>query len=332
MSDSQPPNAGPDPDEGWDLEGLLSGENVWLPERMRPVAGTLAALRAAPVRAEWAGEAAARTAFRQIMLASGREPVRSEAGTGDPRTLIMPTRTADGGAHAVTRRRHSHRRPPRRVRWRSTALAGGALGAAAVVIIGGIALAGAFSGGGHPGQPGSSTAVTSTTTKSGGSGPGPGGLEGSAAKEPTASPTSSASGGRPPSSGSAAASERSSLCLQYWAFFAHPESSAEWAAEQGTLQRLSELAGSPWNVPRYCGAYYQWGFAPPPPESDSATNSGAPASQAPGDSQGKNQSEPHSGDGNGKGGAGNPDAGNGSGNNGSGPGGNGPGSGNQSHH
>ena len=48
MSDSLPPNGGPDPYDGRDLEGLLSGENVRLPDGMRPVAGTLAALRAAP--------------------------------------------------------------------------------------------------------------------------------------------------------------------------------------------------------------------------------------------------------------------------------------------
>ena len=57
MSDSLPPNGGPDPFDGWDLEGLLSGERVRLPDGMRPVAGTLDSLRSAPMRAELSDEA-----------------------------------------------------------------------------------------------------------------------------------------------------------------------------------------------------------------------------------------------------------------------------------
>ncbi len=168
MSDSLPPDGGPDPYDGWDLEGLLSGENVWLPDGMRPVAGTLAALRAAPMRAELAGEASARAAFREIMLAGERGPGWSGRGVGDGRTLILPARPSDGGPHAVTRPRHSHRRPRRRRRWQPKAVAGAAAGAA-VVIVGGIALAGGFSGaGGHPGQPRPSSGATSATPQAGG--------------------------------------------------------------------------------------------------------------------------------------------------------------------
>jgi hypothetical protein len=331
MSDSLPPDGGPDPDDGWDLEGLLSGANVWLPEGMRPVAGTLAALRAAPVRAELAGEAAARAAFREVMLARGHQVARADGAAVNARTLIRPTRTADGGPHAATRPRHAHRRPPRRGHWRSKTLAVGAVGAAVVVITGGIALAGVFSGaGGHSGGTRHDTAVTSTTAKSGATGPGPGGLEGSAAKESTASPAPSASGGQQSSPGSGAESQRSELCHQYWAFFSHPESSAEWRAAEGTLHRLSELAGSPWDVPRYCGAYPQWGFAPPPQGADPGSDPAAPAPRVGGDSPRENQPDSHAGSGNG--GAGNPDGGNGDGNNGNGPARHGPGSGDQSRH
>lgn len=73
MSDSQPSNGGPSLYDGWDLEGLLSGKHARVAEGMRPVAGALAALRAAPVPAELAGEAVARAMFRQIMLASESE-------------------------------------------------------------------------------------------------------------------------------------------------------------------------------------------------------------------------------------------------------------------
>lgn len=56
MSESLPPkNGGPSPYDGWDLKGLLPDGNVWVSEGMRPVAGTLAALCSAPMRAELAG-------------------------------------------------------------------------------------------------------------------------------------------------------------------------------------------------------------------------------------------------------------------------------------
>jgi hypothetical protein len=257
------------------------------------VAGSLAALRAAPTRAELAGEARARAAFLRSRPAHASEPAPPPAA-GDGRTLILPARTAGGGPHAVARPRHSHRRPPRRGRWQPKALAGAAAGAA-VVIVGGIALAGGFSGtGGHPGQPGQSSGVTSTITQAGGTDSGSRGLEGTAAKVPTVRPTPSASGGQPSSAGSGA----SALCRQYWAFFARPESLARRAAEQDTLQRLSELAGNPRNVPRYCMAYYTWGFAPPAPMPNAGNNRGGTGPQV----------KPHLG------GAGNGDAGDGNGN------------------
>jgi hypothetical protein len=331
MPDSLPPTGGPDSYGGWDLEGLLSGENVWLPERMRPVAGTLASLRAAPMRAELADEAAARAAFRQIMLSSGSGPAWASGGADNARTLIQPAPTADDGPRVVRGPRHSHRRPPRRRLWQPKALAG-AVGAA-VVIIGGITLGGVFSGSGNPVQLGHGSG-TSTTAKSRGGGTGSNGLDGSAKNAPLSrpTPTSSASAGQPSSSESGADSERSALCRQYWAFFAHPESSAKWAAEQGTLQQLSEMAGSPWNVPRYCGDYYQWGLAPPVPVPESGDSQGGSGPQTPGDQQDKSKPLPPAGDGNGNGnesgGSGNSGNGNGgSGGNGNSSSGNGNGNG-----
>jgi hypothetical protein len=322
MSDSLPPDGGPDPYDGWDLEGVLSGENVWVPERMRPVVGALAALRAAPVRAEMAGEAAARAAFREIMLAGGIGPAAPGASAreraGDARTLIRPARAADGGPHGVTRPRHSHRRPPRRGRWQSRALAGAA---AAVVIAGGIALAGAFSrAGGHPGQPGDSSGTTTAVTQSGSGGPGSNGLEGSATKEATRSPAPGASGGQQspagPGTGPAA------LCRQYWAFLASPGSSASWKAESENLQQLSELAGGLWNINRYCTVYDPGSAEPSAPASNPGNYPGGPDFQVPSDSPGNGQANPPAG--NGKAGNGNPSNGNGgSGNGGKGNGGKG---------
>ena len=107
MPDSQPPYGGPGPYDGWDLDGLLSGENVLVPEGLRPVARTLDALRVAPMRAELAAEEAARTAFRQIMLvrrertglASRRDRRATHPRPGDAGSR---RRTAPGAASAAS--------------------------------------------------------------------------------------------------------------------------------------------------------------------------------------------------------------------------------------
>ena len=93
MPDSQPPVNGPDPYDGWDQEGLLSGESVWLPDGMRPVARTLASLRSAPMPAELSDEARARAAFREIAL-GGRSGSAPPGPAGDASTLILPARAA----------------------------------------------------------------------------------------------------------------------------------------------------------------------------------------------------------------------------------------------
>ena len=263
MSDSLPPNGGPGPFDGWDLEGLLSGENVRLPDGMRPVARTLASLRSAPMPAELSDEARARAAFREIMLA-GRSGSAPPGGVpGDARTLILPARAADSGPHVVPRPRprHAHRRPPRRGRWGARALVGAAGGAAAVVIVGGIALAGVFSGGnGHPGVPGSSSGGTSAAPQA--THPAPNGVEGTASKEPTASPTPSHSAGQQSSSGANTSPGPSELCRQYLDFIGHQGSRSDQAAERDDLQRLSNLAGGAWHILGYCMQLQPWAMTP----------------------------------------------------------------------
>src|ERR1700759_1153613 len=100
MPARQPRSDGAGPDDGRDLDGLLSGGNVFVPEGLRPVALTLDALRAAPIRARLGGGGAARPAFRQIML-SGETgsawPEGSVSGADDARTLILPTEPDDAG-------------------------------------------------------------------------------------------------------------------------------------------------------------------------------------------------------------------------------------------
>jgi hypothetical protein len=263
MSDSLPPNGGPGPSGGWDLEGLLSGENVRLPDGMRPVSRTLAALRSAAMPAELSDEAAARAAFREIMLPGRSGSAPPVGAAGDARTLILPGRAADPAPHVAPRPRprHAHRRPPRHGRWGTRVLVGAASGAAAVVIVGGIALAGVFSGGnGHPGLLGSSPGATSAAPQP--THPGSNGVEGTASKEPTATPTPSHPAGQPSPSGANASPGPSELCRQYLGFIGHQGSRSDRAAERDDVQRLSRLAGGPWHVLGYCLQLQPWAMTP----------------------------------------------------------------------
>lgn len=313
MSDSLPPDGGPDPYDGWDLDGMLSGANVWLPDGMRPVAGTLSALRAAPTRVELAGEASARAAFRQVMRANGTGSGRPGPGPVDGHTLILPAQGADDGTHVVTRPRHSHRRPSRRGRWQPKALAGAAVGAVAVVVVGGVALAGGFPvPGGHPGQPGGSSSAVGAPTASGHSGSN--GLDGTASKQATAHPSPSHSNEQQPGGGTDSAA---ALCHQYLGFIAHHDSQSDWAKEGDTIRQLTDLAGSS-HILSYCVHLQQpWAMTPKGPGSDLA----GPGLPPPGDSQGGPGSGPQGSQGNDQ---------SGQGHSGSGQNGSNSGSGNQS--
>jgi hypothetical protein len=323
MSDSLPPNGGPDPYDGWDLEGMLSGANVWLPDGMRPVAGTLSALRAAPTRAELAGEASARAAFRQVMRANGTGSGRPGHDPVDGHTLILPAQGAGGGSHVVTRPRHSHRRPPRRGHWQPKALAGAAVGAVAVAVIGGVALAGGFSAaGGHAGQPGGSSSAVGATTPSGHSGSNR--LDGTASQQPTAHPSPSHSNEQQSGGGTDSASRAAGLCRQYLEFIAHHESQSDWAKESDIIGQLSDLAGDS-HITSYCVRLQEpWAMMPKGSGADLdgpgiSPPDDSPGSGGPQNSQGNDRSgQGHSGKG--------PDQGGGAGN---GRGGNDSGSGNQ---
>ena len=278
MSDSQRPNGGPGPYDGWDLDGLLSGENVTLPEGMRPVARTLDALRVAPMRAELAAEEAARIAFRQIMLSGGTGQAWPVAGTDDSRTLVLASRAADGGPRPASGP-HRHRRPSRRAPWQAKALVGAA---AAVVIVGATVLVSTLSGaGGHPGQSVHSAAAASATSAS--SRAGSPGLEGSGAKEPTAKPTATAA--QQSGTGAGAAPEPGALCRQYFASFMHQE-----PAKHQLFQQLSTLAGGSANVVNYCLDVLQpWSALPQEPENYPGV--GGPPSLPSSDSQGSSRSQ-----------------------------------------
>lgn len=288
MSDSLLPNGGPDPDDGWDFEGMLSGVDVWLPDGMRLVAGTLSALRAAPTPAELVGEASARAAFHQVMRANGTGSDWPDRGAVDGHTLILPAQGAGGGSHVVTRPRHSHRRPPRRGHWRPKALAGAAVSAVAVVVVGGVALGGGFSGAG--GQPGRSASVVGATTPSGHFGSN--GLDGTASEQPAAHPSSSHSNEQQSGDGTDSAA---ALCRRYLAFFTRHGSPSGWAKESDTIGQLSDLAGGPRHIVSYCVRLQQpWVMTP---EGSGADLDGPSLSPPDGQSG-------HSGNGSGLGGSG----------------------------
>ncbi len=126
MPDSMLPIQGPASQRERDLDVLLSGAAGYPAVVLGPVAGTLAALCAAPAPSELDGEAAARAAFRLFVL-----PMTAPAGP-----------------------RHARPRPrlPWPGRWQAMTAA---CGAAAAVIVCVAALAGAFSGpGGQQARPG----------------------------------------------------------------------------------------------------------------------------------------------------------------------------------
>ena len=246
MSDSLPPDEGPDPYEGQDLEGLLSGKDGSFPAGLRPVAQTLDALRAAPMPAELGGEAAARADFRRIMLGAGSGAWSSDDNT-DERTLILPVEAAGVGARPL-QGRHRRQRPVRRGNWQAKALAG--VAAAAVVVVGVGALTGTFSGSGsQPAQSGTSPSATSATSPSAASGSK--GVEGSASA--TREPTHSSSPTASQQSGDGTDTQPSELCREYYA----PEEPLRKQDAIARFHQLSDLAGGPMNVYSYCLQFLQ---------------------------------------------------------------------------
>ena len=248
MSDSLPPDEGPDPYEGQDLEGLLSGTDDSFPAGLRQVAVTLDALRAPPMRGELGGEAAARADFRRLMLGTG-SGAWSPDDSGDARTLILPVEAAGVGQRPL-QGRHRRRRPVRRMNWQAKALVGAAAAAVVVVGVGVAALAGTFSGSSSPsGQAGSRLSASSGSSHT--TAPALSRVEGSgnATHEPTRSSSPAAS----KQSGDDADTKARELCNEYWALgralSPHDRSALR--------EQLSDLARGPMNVYHYCQQFLQ---------------------------------------------------------------------------
>lgn len=241
MPDSLPPDdEGPDPYEGQDLDGLLSGDNRDVPEELLKVIPALKALRAAPRGPELVGEAAVRADFREIMLAGLPGSAFLDEAAGDARTLILPSAVSAVEPHVLRRRPHSHRRPPQRGRWRAKAVAG--VAAAAVVAVGATALAATLSGSSaHPAASRLNSGVTAAASTASRSHA----VDGNGTPEATAKPTSTAA----PSGSSPSPAQ---LCREYFTYLMDPRHHGNSATESELYQQLSSLASGHGGVNYYC--------------------------------------------------------------------------------
>ncbi len=248
MPDSQLPVQGPASPRERDLDALLSGGAGYSAVVLGPVAGALAALRAAPTPDELYGEEAARAAFRRFMrpvagVAGDADvwapppPVPAQfdqvaaAGAGRPdgqgATVVLPRAVPRGPRHA---------RPRRPVRWTGRYLVRApAGGGAAAVIIGVAALAGAFSGPGE--QPGRSGLRPSLPSSSASSQRATTSVLGTATARPTPRPSPV---------------NPEALCHQFIDSFMRPEPPGDRSTEDAVVQQLSELAGGRLQVTEYC--------------------------------------------------------------------------------
>lgn len=272
MPDRLPPSWGHEPEAGRDLDALLSGQVplsvaeiqadeallagqlACVSESQRPVAGAMFALRSAPEGNELAGEAAARAAFRALIAPAGPDPQH---------TLVLPVQSAGQGqgSRAPARQRHRHRRRTAgdRAGWRVMALAGSA---AAVVAVGTAALAGAFSGSAGPHVQSAYPTASRLST------PGPtqaqrvlGGGQPTKDATPRATQQAPAAPGTTPGHGAPQTPEE--LCREYFGFPGH-HSRGDWAMEPQLFAQLSQLAGSPEQVPGYCWQHFPPEHPAPP--------------------------------------------------------------------
>jgi hypothetical protein len=237
MPDSLLPIQGPASQCERDLDALLSAEPGYAVVVSGRVAAALDALRAAPAPDELDGEAAARAAFRLLLVPEAGAPVPDPvqqavvAGADRPdghgSTVVLP-RTARGGPR--------HARPRRPVPWPGRwQVMAAACGTAAAVIICAVALAGGFSG--PSGQQGRSGPRLSPQASSASSKGVTSSVLGTATARPTPRP-------------SAVSPEE--LCRKYMEYLADPASAANRSAENDVVKQLSKRAGGQPRIFGYC--------------------------------------------------------------------------------
>ncbi|TVZ03992.1 hypothetical protein EAS64_16350 [Trebonia kvetii] len=280
MPDRLPPSWGHEPEDGRDLDALLSGqaplsvEEILTDEALlagqlagvsdsqRPVAGAMFALRSAPAESELAGEAAARAAFRALI---------APLGTGPQHTLVLPVQGAGQGPRPPARHRH-RRRAGGRGGWQVMAIVGSA---AALVAVGAAAVTGAFAGSAGPRGQSANPSAAQLSTQAGASPKGthPAVL-GTGTQEPTPSATPKASATPGVTPGHGASQTTDALCGQYFEFFFH-HSHGSRTKDQALVEQLSQLAksDSPQKIIHYCADQlgHQWWTPSPWPTPPGAT-------------------------------------------------------------
>jgi hypothetical protein len=233
---------GPAPFEERDLDAVLSGETADIPEALRPVADTLAALRVAGGPAELSGEAAIMAEFRALAgsRARGLGEAARHAGPAAARQLpALPGKRPRGRAAG----RHGRRSAAPMYRRAGTLIAAAA---AAAAIVAAVVFTGNLTGPMH-------RAAHSGHAPSASSSP-PGLQATGATVHPADSPHARRSPSASPSSPPSSSSDQGRLCHALYRDLAHP-GAASHEAMAALFQELSNQAGGPGRVFGYCRPY-----------------------------------------------------------------------------
>ena len=246
MPDSPlPPWWGPAPFDERDLDAVLSGETTDIPVALRPVADALAALRAAPLRAELRRQAMIMAEFRALteFRAAG---LGKDGRAGDTAPTLVLSVPREGSARRRAPRHRARRRAAPAGNWRAGTLIGAA---ATVIVLAAVVLAGNVPGPFH--RVGSSSASTPSAARQAGGNSSSPKVEGSASQEPT--PPPAASGSATPQT------KGSRLCHEVYDIVKDLGPSARWKQEMSSLSpllhQLSKLAGGSRQMPGYCAQY-----------------------------------------------------------------------------
>lgn len=218
---------------------------------LRQVADTLAALCAAPTRAELSGEATimaefdAIAEFRPLGLSQAAPPY------GMAHTLVLPV--PPPGAPRRRGARHRNRRPAPSVSKRTAAIL---IAAAAALVVAAVAVTGNLPGLQKSNAPQSTAASSATHSGAGNSGSQGVQANRAATESPNrdrATPTDSAAV-QP-----AKVPPQEELCRAVFGFFLQPEQGpdwrSKWATEIANLKKLEKLAGGPGKAGKFCAQY-----------------------------------------------------------------------------
>ncbi|HLH82747.1 MAG TPA: hypothetical protein VKV38_05740 [Trebonia sp.] len=243
MPDSLPPPSwGSAPFDERDLDAVLSGETADIADALRPVADTLAALRAPGVPAELSGEAAVMAEFRALGRGDAARPAVPAT------TLQLPVIPAVRPLGRAARHR-GRRRAASRARRQAVAL----IGIAVTVIV----LAVAFAGNNLLGPMGRASTASRSSARPAEGDPASPGLQarGAVTERPSPARSAHATPSRPSPSPSSSSPGPGTMCRAYFGYLGHREPPGSWPAESPLLRELSQLAGGLSRVPGYCGPY-----------------------------------------------------------------------------